>query len=189
MLLKIITTASQNHLSGLNIDLSGLSVEDAINKVNYAKEEFYHSNGIKPVISEEQVIVLTNKYFIYKVCPETKRLGHFAGDPKLPHNCVAVIVQPYDSETTIENIYITAAQEAYIISETGVTVSVINSAKDVERYKGPGFKVDRKNPIEYTKIELSPEVGGISIETKSGTLNITGNTLAVTAPTSNIHQK
>lgn len=188
MLLKIITRPSQTPLIGLDVDISGLSAEEAINTVSSTREEFFQSGGVKPVISVEEVIVLAKKYFIYKVSPETKQVGHFAGDCKLPHNCVAVIVQHYSVDMPMENIYITADQEAYVISETGVTVSVINGLKDVERYKGPGFKVDKKGPIEYTKMMLASKTGSLSIDTISGSILITGENLSVTAPTVNFHQ-
>lgn len=188
MLLKIITRPSQTPLIGYDVDLSGLSAEEAVNTVNSMKEEFLQSGGINPVISEEQVIVLADKYSIYRVSLETKQLGCFAGDCRLPHNCVAVVVQNRSVDMPVENIYITADQEAYVISKTGVTVSVINGIKDVERYKGPGFKVDKKGPIEYTKILVSPKGGSLSIDTISGSIRITGENISVTAPTVNVHQ-
>ncbi len=127
MLLKTIRTP--DHSSLLNIDLSDLPADQAIEEVKALKEEFFNSKGIQPVISEERCVVLYHDYTIHRVRTETKQIGNFAGDCKLPHNCVAIIVQNTPKDIVIPNIYITSDMEAYVISDTGVTVSVINGKK------------------------------------------------------------
>lgn len=51
-------------------------------------------------------------------------ITHVKGDETLPKNCIAFIV--HTVEGRLERILVTDDMEAYIISETGVTVSVIN---------------------------------------------------------------
>lgn len=127
MLLKTIRTPDSRIL--MNVDVSDLPADQAIAQVSAMKEEFFNSKGILPIISEERCRVLHHDYTVYRVCPETRQIGDFAGDLNLPHNCVAIIYQNTPKDMPVPPIYITSDMEAYIISDTGVTVSVINGKK------------------------------------------------------------
>lgn len=131
MLLKTIHTPNQI-LKTLDLDATFLSADETVDAVNKIREEWLEGKGILPVLSKERYIELYRDYEVYRVCPETKQIGNFAGDLNLPHNCVAVIIQNTPKDMPIEPIYVTSDVEAYIISDTGVTVSVINGKKDVD---------------------------------------------------------
>lgn len=135
MLLKTISTPSPLH-----IDLQPLSADQATEAVCQLREDFLAGKGVLPVISEERVVKLSNDYIIHRVCPETKQLGNFAGDPKLPYNTVAIVCQNTPEDMRVSPIYITSDMEAYVISDTGVTVSVINGKKDVVDLGVDNFK-------------------------------------------------
>lgn len=138
MLLKTIITPSP---VTLHVDLESMTADQAIQHVGQLKEDFLAGKGIRPVVSHESVKQLGRIYDLYRVCHETKQIGDFAGDMNLPHNCVAVLIHKNnttDSEIMIE--YITSDVEAYIISDAGVTVTVINGKKavDEKNLKGAG---------------------------------------------------
>lgn len=162
MLLKTIYTPNPI-LKTLDLDATFLSADETVDAVNKIREEWLEDKGILPVLSKERYVELYRDYEIYRVCPETKQIGDFAGDLKLPHNCVAVIIQNTPKDMPVEPIYITLDVEAYIISNTGVTVSVINGKKTVEGtvLKGNGhFSMTAGN----SKITMEGE--NISIDTR-----------------------
>lgn len=132
MLLKTIRTPNQIP-STLDLDATFLSADETVEAVNKIREEWLNDTGVLPVLSHESVKRLWDIWDLYRVCPETKQIGEFAGDLNLPHNCVAVLIHKRhdnDPETRFE--YITSDVEAYIISDAGVTVTVINGKKAVD---------------------------------------------------------
>lgn len=130
MYLKTIRTPSP---LALHVDLSPLSADEATDAVCQLREDFLAGKGVLPVISHESVKPLCYVWDLYRVCPETKQIGDFAGDINLPHNCVAVLIHKNNDVAEKFFIeYITSDVEAYIISDTGVTVTVINGKKAVD---------------------------------------------------------
>lgn len=166
MLLKTIRTPSQ---AVLRLDLEVIGDHLTPKGVEAIRNEFLEDKGIRPVISEEHVIELYQEYKIYRINVETKQIGNFAGDMNLPHNCVAVIIQDAPSDMCIPNIiYITSDMEAYIISDTGVTVSVVNGKKTVdEKNLRPGIY---RHPSDASHITIHG--GNVKIDTPH--LNIHG---------------
>lgn len=157
MLLKTIRTPNQIP-STLDLNATFLSADETVDAVNKIREEWLNGKGVLPVLSHESVKYIWDIWDLYRVCPETKQIGEFAGDLNLPHNCVAVLIHKRyvdDPETRIE--YITSDVEAYIISETGVTVSVINGKKDV------------------------------TIDVNAGTVHMVGGSFKINSPHVNIH--
>lgn len=164
MLLKTIRTPNQSMI-GNPLVTEQLTPEgvDALYKHQFGIE------GILPVISHESVKQLGRVYDLYRVCPETKQIGDFAGDMNLPHNCVAVIYHKnYNTDPEFEIEYITSDVEAYIISDAGVTVTVINGKK----------AVDEKNL----------RVGKCRHPTDASHITIHGGNVKIDTPHLNIHQ-
>ena len=171
MLLKTIRTpiqiATTLNFIGDNITPAG---------VEAIRQEFYEGKGILPVLSHESVKPLSAIWDLYRVCPETKQIGDFAGDLNLPHNCVAVLIHKANHATTNISIeYITSDIEAYIISDAGVTVTVINGKKAVEGWalKEPCTQNNRGQSL---------------VVENSGKVTINGGDIKMTTPQLNIHQ-
>lgn len=125
MLLKTVRIPKQGSVNTISLDV--LPEEASVDYVNRVRDQWLKDYDILPVVSEERVIELYQDYTIYRINRETKQVGNFGADIELPVNCVAVVLQ-HLPEQLIQRppIYITSDMEAYIISSTGVTVSVIN---------------------------------------------------------------
>lgn len=77
----------------------------------------------QPQVKEES---FTDIYPPFKII----RTSLLNGLPGIPPDTVAIIQHTVEGRT--ESIFVSGDEEAYIISDTGVTVSVINGKKDVD---------------------------------------------------------
>lgn len=102
----------------------------------------------------------------------------FSGLGIVPDNCIALVQHTVNGKK--ENIYITSDQEAYIVSDTGVTISVINSNKNQDAKHTATVGKFQPTPMRhyyYSQVNFSwVESTKVQID------NLRGSTMVLTLP-------
>lgn len=189
MLLKTITPAIVTIQAG---DMESIDLKTSIAKL---KSEFYdedptindslnYSNASIDAVLERFKQTASQKHrvenFITLNAPfKVIYTDVFSGLGIVPDNCIALVQHAVNGKK--ESIYITSDQEAYIVSDTGVTISVINSNKNqdskntttIVKFQAPPMCYYYYSPTEFGWIESTQ----VQIENKRR-----GGTMVLTLP-------